>query len=637
MNIFETILSPFIFFIEQVFLFGYTISGNYGLSIIFLSLIVSLLLLPVFILIERAKKKDDIVKAKMKPLLDEIKRCYKGQERYYYIKTINRQHNYSSFRSLIPILSLLLQIPFFIAAYQFLENFEPMAGVSFLFIKNLSEPDALLGVINILPIIMTVVNLLTAYYYTRNGNVAERKQMIVVAAIFLILLFNLPAGLVLYWTMNNVFSFLRLFVTNPEVFRKSAKQKTEKSTSTLSLKEQLLPFKKALSIVFYLVTALAVFSQLNWAFHQNFDDIVPRLFMALGIGIIATLLSVIGILSFKKYGSVFAKIKVKPKVFYSLLFLSIYFHLAAIFYFTGENLELNYFALIVLIPTQFIAFIYFIRAQKVVPKVLFSTGLFLLIFLFLCQVFNLIVFLSGNPIELSVFNLKMVVADSTLSNFITSTVVFIIISTPFYFVQNRVKMAKKSRSNWLIFALSLLYILGLVFFWNPVLVFSSHPEMFEFPAINIFENNFGLFIKGFLILSLLYVFLSKKVKHIFLFVMLLFTIVSFIYSLVIPINLGSLQVSRFAEHEKLAMEPFYYVLEGFLLIAITLAIKWILDKKYYKQITLGLFVLNIFLIGQALYSVTKTGHLFVNEKVVATNQNDAPTLQTKFVVVFFKG
>ena len=143
----------------------------------------------------------------MKPLLEEIKRCYKGQERYYYIQTLNRQHNYSSFRSLIPILSLLLQIPFFIAAYQFLEHFDPLSGVSFLFISDLSIPDSFFGAINVLPLLMTFVNVLTAYFYTRNGNVAERKQMAAVAGVFLVLLYRFPSSLVLYWTMNNVFSF----------------------------------------------------------------------------------------------------------------------------------------------------------------------------------------------------------------------------------------------------------------------------------------------------------------------------------------------------------------------------------------------------------------------------------------------
>ena len=223
MNIFNLIIDPFIYLIKQIFLFAYYLTDNYGVSITLLSLIISLLLLPVFILIERIKKKDDAVKQKMKPLADEIKRCYKGQERYYYLRTLNRQHNYSPIRALIPTLSLLVQIPFFIAAYQFLEHFEPLKGVSFSFIKDLTAPDALFGSVNILPIAMTMVNIVTGYFYTRNGNTSERIQMLVVAGIFLVLLFKLPSGLVLYWTMNNVFSFFRLFVTNPEVFKKQIK------------------------------------------------------------------------------------------------------------------------------------------------------------------------------------------------------------------------------------------------------------------------------------------------------------------------------------------------------------------------------------------------------------------------------
>ena len=102
MTIFEQIMAPFIYIIEQILLFSYELTGNYGISIILLSFTISLLLLPVFIFIEKSKKKDDVVKKKMQPLIDEIKRVYKGQERFYYIRTINRQHNYSSFKALIP-------------------------------------------------------------------------------------------------------------------------------------------------------------------------------------------------------------------------------------------------------------------------------------------------------------------------------------------------------------------------------------------------------------------------------------------------------------------------------------------------------------------------------------------------------
>ncbi|HZJ74740.1 MAG TPA: hypothetical protein VFC87_08045 [Perlabentimonas sp.] len=84
MTFFDIIIAPFLYFIEQVYRLAYGLTGNHGVSIILLSFAVSLLLLPIFILIEKTKRRNDAIRQRMKPLADEIKRCYKGQERYYY-------------------------------------------------------------------------------------------------------------------------------------------------------------------------------------------------------------------------------------------------------------------------------------------------------------------------------------------------------------------------------------------------------------------------------------------------------------------------------------------------------------------------------------------------------------------------
>ena len=76
MIFFKTILIPSIQIIKYLFLLSYNLTGNYGVSIILLSFGISLLLLPIFILIEKAKKKHDAVKLNMKPLVDESKSCY---------------------------------------------------------------------------------------------------------------------------------------------------------------------------------------------------------------------------------------------------------------------------------------------------------------------------------------------------------------------------------------------------------------------------------------------------------------------------------------------------------------------------------------------------------------------------------
>ena len=56
---------------------------------------------------------------------------------------------------------------------------------------------------------MTVINIVAGAVYTKGFPVKEKIQIYGMAAIFLIILYNSPAGLVLYWTMNNVFSLVK--------------------------------------------------------------------------------------------------------------------------------------------------------------------------------------------------------------------------------------------------------------------------------------------------------------------------------------------------------------------------------------------------------------------------------------------
>jgi hypothetical protein len=107
---------------------------------------------------------------------------------------------------------LLIQIPFFIAAYSYLSHLATLKGTSFLFISDLGKPDALLpvaGGLNLLPILMTVINCAAGAIYTRGLAIKDKVQLYGIALVFLLLLYHSPAGLVLYWTLNNVFSLVK--------------------------------------------------------------------------------------------------------------------------------------------------------------------------------------------------------------------------------------------------------------------------------------------------------------------------------------------------------------------------------------------------------------------------------------------
>jgi len=629
MDIFELILAPFILIIKNIFLYSYSATGDYGVSIIFLSFFISLLLLPIFIYIEKAKKKDDLVKRKMQPLIDEVKRCYKGQERFYYIKTINRQHNYNSFKALIPILSLLVQIPFFIAAYQFLDGFEPLQNVSFGFIKNLSQPDTIFGVVNILPIIMTLVNVVTAYYYTKNSNKTELKQMLILAGVFLVLLYNLPSGLVLYWTMNNVFSFFRLFITNPEVFKK---QKSKSKPFLFKTKfASMLPKLKIALVTSFVIIALI---QLKWAFTHNFDDIFIRLALSLAISIILSIIYAVYFLFSVKIKQFIGTVKISTTIFFSLFFLTIYFYFAAQFYFTGENISLTILSLLALIPTQFIAYIYFSRSFRVSNKIITNIGFISLIAIGIYQLFAIITLISGDKILLGVGNLNVIFTQSKIVDIIIAGLIFSVISIGFYIKKNKLEFNPPFKLQWLILVLSVTYIYGLIFIWNPIIVYSSFSANFDFPAIDIITTNISFLLVSILINIIIYFVLSKRIRVFFVQINLFLALVVFLYSSIIPFDVGTLQINFFSEENKLAADLYYYILEAILLISIFIIISKIFKSKYKDIILFSLIIINTFLVGQSLYLSIQTGAFFPKQKT-SYKSSEIPFSKTEENIVYF--
>ena len=203
---------PLEFFMKTILEFSYLVTDNYGLSIIVLSIIVNIVLLPLYYMAEKWKAKDKALQDSMKLKIDNIKKHYKGQERHFYIQTIYRRFGYHPISSIKASVGFLIQIPFFFAAFHLLSNYQALHGVDFGILKDLGSPDHLIAGINVLPIVMTIVNLLSAYIYIELLNRSEKIQLFALAFIFLVVLYNEPAGLLLYWTMNNLFSLMKNLV-----------------------------------------------------------------------------------------------------------------------------------------------------------------------------------------------------------------------------------------------------------------------------------------------------------------------------------------------------------------------------------------------------------------------------------------
>ena len=206
----KLVLGPIELLLDVIFALSMQMTKNPVLSIVVLSLAINLLVLPLYRKADAMQREDQEISKRLKPRMDQIKEAFSGDERFMMLQTFYRQNNYRPYYALRGSLSLLLQIPFFMAAYNFLSGLSVLEGVSFGPIANLAAPDGVLKIggvtINVLPILMTLINLVSGMIYTRGQPLRSKIQLYGMALLFLVLLYNSPAGLVFYWTLNNLFS-----------------------------------------------------------------------------------------------------------------------------------------------------------------------------------------------------------------------------------------------------------------------------------------------------------------------------------------------------------------------------------------------------------------------------------------------
>ena len=222
--LYNIIIYPIEFIIEIVFyLFNNVFKSGYAASLFFLSLVINFISLPLYNIAESWQKKERDIQNKMKPMIDNIKAVYKGDQRYLLIRACQRINDYKTIYAFRGTLGLLIQIPFFLAAYNFIHNLSGLQLGSFLFIKDFSKPDAILNIgnisVNILPFVMTLFSLLSGLVYSKKLRFKESLPLYIVSLIFLVLLYNSPSGLVFYWTLNCLFSFIKNIVIEYKLYK----------------------------------------------------------------------------------------------------------------------------------------------------------------------------------------------------------------------------------------------------------------------------------------------------------------------------------------------------------------------------------------------------------------------------------
>jgi len=207
--LYTLLIGPLKLLFEVVYTFAYFLTDNAGLSIVALSLVMNILLMPLYKRADDVQAKENDIQKQLKPGVDHIKKVFKGDEQYMILNAYYRQNGYKPIYALRSSISLLLQIPFFIAAYDYLSNEYTVLSSSFGPIGSLGSPDGLLGGVNLLPILMTVINIISSIIYTKGQPLKNNIQLYVMALAFLVFLYDRPSGLVFYWTLNNLFSLIK--------------------------------------------------------------------------------------------------------------------------------------------------------------------------------------------------------------------------------------------------------------------------------------------------------------------------------------------------------------------------------------------------------------------------------------------
>ena len=207
MHFLETILNPLVWLMELTLRFYESIIESTGMAILLLSVTFALFLLP---LQKYGRRIEQRVSNKMKSTdieVQALKGDLKGEELFLATERIYKNHGYHPIQSIALGLSFFVMLPVLISAILLFTSDTILVEKSFLFIGDLSKPDILLGSINLLPILMSMIMLIDAKLRFKDDKPSQYRFFLI-ALVILVLVYNMPAGLVLYWTGSNVVSLI---------------------------------------------------------------------------------------------------------------------------------------------------------------------------------------------------------------------------------------------------------------------------------------------------------------------------------------------------------------------------------------------------------------------------------------------
>ena len=175
--------------------------GNWGWSIILLTVLIKLVFYP----LSATSYKSMAQMKKLQPRLQVLKERY-GDDRQKLNQAMMELYKTEKINPLGGCLPIVVQIPVFLALYWVLLESVEMRQTPFIFwIRDLSTPDPYF----VLPIVMGVSMYVQQLLNPQPPDPMQRRIFMVMPIAFTVMFLFFPAGLVLYWVVNNMLSILQ--------------------------------------------------------------------------------------------------------------------------------------------------------------------------------------------------------------------------------------------------------------------------------------------------------------------------------------------------------------------------------------------------------------------------------------------
>ena len=176
--------------------------GNFGVSIIIVTILIKIMLLPLTLKQDKSMKE----MKKLQPELEKIKEKYANDKQMLNIKTMElyKEHKVNPLGGCLP---LLLQLPILFALFGVLRNGIIPKDSSFLWLK-LSVPDQFY----ILPVLNGAVSFLQQKLMGSADSNPQMKNMMYIFPIMMIMFsLKMPSGLQLYWLTSSILAVVQQY------------------------------------------------------------------------------------------------------------------------------------------------------------------------------------------------------------------------------------------------------------------------------------------------------------------------------------------------------------------------------------------------------------------------------------------